>query len=220
MLDLNGFSNGERPDLVARPSSHRIAPVSASFYGYEGSYGGEPPLFDHIITDVANAPPEYASPPPPEGVWSSRERSKEGSGGGMLAEALLLLPGCKFPGGHTDFLITHFVPHFLPAFCARFVLVRSLWAVYFQTCFPMFLPSHSSPILWCLSLVLVLFKEATSSALRLWKTAASTQRRRQPGPTLRKSCCKMLLCIRSQPQRGRPPPLSSAASQRRSRFNL
>jgi hypothetical protein len=111
MLDLNGFSNGERPDLVARPSSHRIAPVTASFYGYEGSYGGEPPLFDHIITDISNAPPEYASTPPPEGVWSSRARSEEGSGGGMLAEALLLLPGCKFPGGRIDSL-PHTFHHF------------------------------------------------------------------------------------------------------------
>lgn len=100
ILDMNGYAEGERPDLVARPPSRRLAPVTAIFHGYEGTYGGGPSLFDHIISDPVIAPPENAAPPPPTHVWASRNASMASpGGGGMFSETLLLLPVCKFPGG-------------------------------------------------------------------------------------------------------------------------
>ncbi len=89
VLDLNGYTEGERPALVN--VNGRLAPLQMQFYGYEGTYGsGE--AFSHILTDWGSACAEYSGRLPGVG--------KEAGGQGMFAEKLLLLPPAKFPNGN------------------------------------------------------------------------------------------------------------------------
>jgi len=87
VLDLNGYTEGERPGLVN--VNGRLAPLQMQFYGYEGTYGsGE--AFSHILTDWGSACAEYSGHLPGSG---------KAGGQGMFAEKLLLLPPAKFPNG-------------------------------------------------------------------------------------------------------------------------
>jgi protein O-GlcNAc transferase len=91
VLDLNGYTEGERPALVN--VNGRLAPLQMQFYGYEGTYGSSE-AFSHILTDWGSACAEYSGQLPGVGV------GKEAGGQGMFAEKLLLLPPAKFPNGN------------------------------------------------------------------------------------------------------------------------
>ena len=104
LLDLNGYTRGERPALVNAAGG--LAPIQAQFFGYEGTYGSRH-AFAYILTDSAAASADYAGPLPPA---KSRRDSARGSGGegagdggggggGLYAEKLLLMPPSKFPSG-------------------------------------------------------------------------------------------------------------------------
>jgi len=87
ILDMNGYTDGERPVLIN--SFERPAPVSMGFYGYEGTYGNTHAL-GYILTDYGTAVPEFAGRvPTPENLEND----------GMYSEKLFLMPPCKFPNG-------------------------------------------------------------------------------------------------------------------------
>ena len=91
LLDLNGYTEGERPALVNNNGG--LAPLQMQFYGYEGSYGNAH-AFGYILTDWGSASVDYTGPLPVAN-GGGRERGGEG----MFAEKLLLLPPSKFPSG-------------------------------------------------------------------------------------------------------------------------
>jgi hypothetical protein len=99
LLDLNGYTRGERPALVNAAGG--LAPIQAQFFGYEGTYGSRH-AFAYILTDSAAASADYAGPLPPA---KSRDLARGegadggGGGGGLYAEKLLLMPPSKFPSG-------------------------------------------------------------------------------------------------------------------------
>jgi protein O-GlcNAc transferase len=90
LLDLNGYTMGERPALVNAAGG--LAPLQAQFYGYEGSYGSA--AFSHILTDWGSASVDFAGAVPGAGDGDAGKVQE-----GMFAEKLLLLPPSKFPNG-------------------------------------------------------------------------------------------------------------------------
>ena len=103
LLDLNGYTTGERPALVNAPGG--LAPIQAQFFGYEGTYGSRH-AFAYILTDSAAASADYAGPLPPatsrdlaHGSGGEGAGDGGGGGGGLYAEKLLLMPPSKFPSG-------------------------------------------------------------------------------------------------------------------------